>query len=185
MESVIWSEFNRRWIPESARWLLANGKVERAQFYLRKCAKFNKRQVSSKFELEVSESTTVDPFIRSKNSKMLRHCTWRSAWVSGNFSLFDCAHTWLTRKWSVSWRKGRLIVLIYDVILTNNPGQGISCSVSDSLARCYKYEAPLSAPVQTLSNIKLLDKQDKNYSYLDLIKTPELRKRTLLTGIMW
>ncbi|XP_056904250.1 solute carrier family 22 member 7-like [Takifugu flavidus] len=77
------------WIPESARWLLANGKVERAQFYLRKCAKFNKRQVSSKFELE------------------------------------------------------------------------------------------------TLSNIKVLGKQDKNYSYLDLIKTPELRKRTLLTGIMW
>lgn len=69
--------------------------------------------------------------------------------------------------------------------LTNNLGQGISCSISDSLARCYKYEAPLSAPVQTLSHIKLLDKQDKHYSYLDLIKTPELRKRTLLTGIMW
>uniref|UniRef100_H3CWW9 Solute carrier family 22 member 6 n=1 Tax=Tetraodon nigroviridis TaxID=99883 RepID=H3CWW9_TETNG len=78
-----------RWIPESARWLLANGRVERAQFYLGKCAKFNKRQASSKFKSEA------------------------------------------------------------------------------------------------LSNIELLNKQDKNYSYLDLIKTPELRKRTLLTGIVW
>lgn len=43
----------------------------------------------------------------------------------------------------------------------------------------------LSSPVQALSNIKLLNKQEKNYSYLDLIKTPELRKRTLLTGIVW
>ncbi|XP_068590611.1 solute carrier family 22 member 7b.1 [Cebidichthys violaceus] len=41
------------WIPESARWLLAHGKVEKAQFYLDKCAKFNKRQkVSSKLKLE-------------------------------------------------------------------------------------------------------------------------------------
>lgn len=29
------------WIPESARWLLANGKVEEAQKYLIKCAKMN------------------------------------------------------------------------------------------------------------------------------------------------
>ncbi|KAG7492979.1 hypothetical protein MATL_G00019870 [Megalops atlanticus] len=30
-----------RWIPESARWLLANGKVEKAQTYLAQCAKMN------------------------------------------------------------------------------------------------------------------------------------------------
>uniref|UniRef100_A0A3Q3SLY4 Solute carrier family 22 member 6 n=1 Tax=Mastacembelus armatus TaxID=205130 RepID=A0A3Q3SLY4_9TELE len=31
-----------RWIPESARWLIANGKMERAQMYLKKCAKMNR-----------------------------------------------------------------------------------------------------------------------------------------------
>lgn len=60
----------------------------------------------------------------------------------------------------------------------------ISCLVSVSLLRCYKSEVLSSVPVQVLSNINQ-NKQDKNYSYLDLIKTPELRKRTLLTGIVW
>ncbi|XP_075935119.1 solute carrier family 22 member 7-like [Anarhichas minor] len=75
------------WVPESARWLLAHGKVERAQFYLDKCAKFNKRQkVSSKLKLE------------------------------------------------------------------------------------------------SLANI---EKQEKTYTYLHLIKTPKMRRLTLLTGIVW
>lgn len=60
----------------------------------------------------------------------------------------------------------------------------ISCLVSVSLLRCYKSEVLSSVPVQVLSNI-IQNKQDKNYSYLDLIKTPELQKRTLLTGIVW
>lgn len=75
------------WIPESARWLLANGNVDRAQFYLDRCAKFNKREkLSSKFQLE------------------------------------------------------------------------------------------------TLSNI---EQQEKNYTYLHLIKTPKMRRLTFLTGIVW
>ncbi|KAM4607431.1 solute carrier family 22 member 7-like [Polymixia lowei] len=77
------------WIPESARWLLANGKVEQAQFYLDKCARFNKRQqLSSKLKLEA------------------------------------------------------------------------------------------------LTNVKSL-KNEKNYTYLDLIKTPKMRQLSLLTGIVW
>ncbi|XP_033494170.1 solute carrier family 22 member 7-like isoform X2 [Epinephelus lanceolatus] len=76
------------WIPESARWLLVNNKVERAHFYLDKCAKINKRQkLSSKFKQE------------------------------------------------------------------------------------------------TLSEI--LEKQDTNYTYLHLIKTPKMRRLTLLTGTVW
>nr|XP_020462348.1 solute carrier family 22 member 7-like [Monopterus albus] len=78
------------WIPESARWLLANGKVERAQFYLNKCAKFNDRQ---------------------------------------------------------------------------NPANSIK--------------------LETLSSIEILEKQNKNYTYLHLIKTPKMRRLTLLTGIVW
>uniref|UniRef100_A0A668ACR4 Solute carrier family 22 member 7b, tandem duplicate 3 n=1 Tax=Myripristis murdjan TaxID=586833 RepID=A0A668ACR4_9TELE len=30
-----------RWMPESARWLIANGKLDQAQYYLQKCAKMN------------------------------------------------------------------------------------------------------------------------------------------------
>ncbi|XP_052386463.1 solute carrier family 22 member 7-like [Carassius gibelio] len=33
-----------RWIPESARWLIANGRLEEAHFYLSKCASANNRQ---------------------------------------------------------------------------------------------------------------------------------------------
>lgn len=33
--------------------------------------------------------------------------------------------------------------------------------------------------------MEILEKQDKNYSYLHLIKTPKIRKLTLLTGIVW
>ncbi|XP_072239937.1 solute carrier family 22 member 7-like [Leuresthes tenuis] len=33
-----------RWLPESARWLISNGKVDSAHFYLSKCAKVNRRE---------------------------------------------------------------------------------------------------------------------------------------------
>ncbi|XP_069000195.1 solute carrier family 22 member 7-like [Embiotoca jacksoni] len=76
------------WIPESARWLLTKGRLERAQFYLDRCAKFNKRQkLSSKFIME------------------------------------------------------------------------------------------------TFSNNE--EEEDRNYSYLDLIRTPEMRRLTFLSGIVW
>lgn len=39
--------------------------------------------------------------------------------------------------------------------------------------------------LQTLSNIEMMDKMDKNYTYLDLLKTPKMRQLTLLTGIVW
>ncbi|XP_062285982.1 solute carrier family 22 member 7-like [Scomber scombrus] len=79
------------WIPESARWLLANGKMEEAQYYLDRCAKINKRKNfnSSKFKIE------------------------------------------------------------------------------------------------TLANIQVLEKQDRNYSYLDLIKTPKMRQLSLMMAIVW
>ncbi|XP_035388418.1 solute carrier family 22 member 7 [Electrophorus electricus] len=43
-----------RWVPESARWLIANGKVEKAQYYLKKCAAINERKtVSASIKAEV------------------------------------------------------------------------------------------------------------------------------------
>uniref|UniRef100_UPI0037E7E50A solute carrier family 22 member 7-like n=1 Tax=Semicossyphus pulcher TaxID=241346 RepID=UPI0037E7E50A len=78
------------WIPESARWLLANGKVESAKFYLDKCATFNKRtKLSSKIKQE------------------------------------------------------------------------------------------------TLSDVEILEKQDKSHTYLDLIKTPQMRWLSIKAGIVW
>lgn len=39
--------------------------------------------------------------------------------------------------------------------------------------------------MQSLADIETLEKKDKNYTYLDLIKTPKMRRLTLLTGIVW
>ncbi|XP_029925843.1 solute carrier family 22 member 7-like [Myripristis murdjan] len=48
------------WIPESARWLLVNGKAERAEFYLDKCAQINKRPIlSSKLKMEALSNTEI------------------------------------------------------------------------------------------------------------------------------
>lgn len=47
--------FTIRWMPESARWLIANGKLEQAQMYLKKCAKMNQAEkVVDKLKTEVS-----------------------------------------------------------------------------------------------------------------------------------
>lgn len=60
---VNYFEYHFRWIPESARWLLANGKVERAQYYLDRCAKFNtKEKLSTKLKLEASLSLMLNSF---------------------------------------------------------------------------------------------------------------------------
>uniref|UniRef100_A0A672JVP1 Solute carrier family 22 member 6 n=1 Tax=Sinocyclocheilus grahami TaxID=75366 RepID=A0A672JVP1_SINGR len=50
------------WIPESARWLIANGKAETAYKYLQKCATFNKRRdFTSRVKLEaLSTVMTVE-----------------------------------------------------------------------------------------------------------------------------
>lgn len=43
-----------RWVPESARWLLANGKVEKAKKFLLQCAKINQKSENvSKLDTEV------------------------------------------------------------------------------------------------------------------------------------
>ncbi|KAJ8250502.1 hypothetical protein COCON_G00224240 [Conger conger] len=79
-----------RWVPESARWLIANGRADRAHYYLKKCAKVNRREgFSEKFTPE------------------------------------------------------------------------------------------------TLSNIVLLEKGRKTYTYLDLVRTPKMRRLAMKTGLLW
>uniref|UniRef100_A0A3P9AN87 Solute carrier family 22 member 6 n=1 Tax=Esox lucius TaxID=8010 RepID=A0A3P9AN87_ESOLU len=79
-----------RWIPESARWLIANGKFEKASFYMQQCAQMNKKE--------------------------------------------DFA------------------------------GQ---------------------MTPETLSSIIVKERKDRTYSYLDLVRTPKMRRLALLTGIVW
>ncbi|XP_029296840.1 solute carrier family 22 member 7-like [Cottoperca gobio] len=79
-----------RWIPESARWLISNGKVSDANFYLRKCAKVNNRE----------------QFMADMNPEIL-------------------------------------------------------------------------------SKVILVEKEDRKYSFLDLVRTPEMRRLALLTAIVW
>nr|XP_046189427.1 solute carrier family 22 member 7-like [Oncorhynchus gorbuscha] len=79
-----------RWIPESARWLIANGKFEKANFYLQQCAQINQKQ---EFASEITP--------------------------------------------------------------------------------------------ETLSSIIVTERKDRTYSYLDLVRTPKMRRLALLTGIVW
>uniref|UniRef100_A0A3Q0RQ89 Solute carrier family 22 member 7a n=1 Tax=Amphilophus citrinellus TaxID=61819 RepID=A0A3Q0RQ89_AMPCI len=49
------------WLPESARWLLANGRVEDAKKYLVQCAKINgKNEYTSKLDTEVTVSEVTE-----------------------------------------------------------------------------------------------------------------------------
>uniref|UniRef100_A0A3B4AF69 Major facilitator superfamily (MFS) profile domain-containing protein n=1 Tax=Periophthalmus magnuspinnatus TaxID=409849 RepID=A0A3B4AF69_9GOBI len=79
-----------RWVPESARWLISNGKVKRAHYYLSRCAKVNHRD---KFMSEL------------------------------------------------------------------NP--------------------------EALSKVIIVEDENRKYSYVDLVKTPTLRRIALFTGIVW
>ncbi|XP_068445342.1 solute carrier family 22 member 7-like [Clinocottus analis] len=56
---LILSVMTWRWIPESARWLLANGKTEAAHHYLMECAKMNKKTkfMNTITQLELLEYT--------------------------------------------------------------------------------------------------------------------------------
>ncbi|KAJ0033776.1 hypothetical protein NQD34_000883 [Periophthalmus magnuspinnatus] len=57
--------FAWRWLPESARWLMANGKADEAYYYIKKCAEMNNRAkclstITPKTLLEVAETETRD-----------------------------------------------------------------------------------------------------------------------------
>uniref|UniRef100_A0A667ZXU1 Solute carrier family 22 member 6 n=1 Tax=Myripristis murdjan TaxID=586833 RepID=A0A667ZXU1_9TELE len=49
-----------RWMPESARWLIANGKLDQAQYYLQKCAKMNQiKDVTDTLKTETLSSIVM------------------------------------------------------------------------------------------------------------------------------
>ncbi|XP_041789476.1 solute carrier family 22 member 7a [Chelmon rostratus] len=55
------------WLPESARWLLANGRVEEAKKYLVRCAEMNRKN-TSKLETEVLRKATVSEVAEKNHS---------------------------------------------------------------------------------------------------------------------
>lgn len=73
-----------RWVPESARWLIANGKVKQAHKHLLRCARMNGRK-----------DFTISPEVRN----------WRSGHVlPPTFSLSLCFTSTLYLKWCSACR---------------------------------------------------------------------------------
>ncbi|XP_063048349.1 solute carrier family 22 member 7-like [Engraulis encrasicolus] len=87
---VAFSIISWRWVPESARWLIANGRLDEAHHYLKKCIKMNGKQ---------EKASSIKP--------------------------------------------------------------------------------------ENLSNIVMSDRGGRKYSYLDLLRTPKMRKLALFTGLTW
>ncbi|KAM4603659.1 solute carrier family 22 member 7-like [Polymixia lowei] len=74
------------WLPESARWLLANGKADAAHFYIMKCAKMNNRStcIASIGQKAMLDSDAVDrgnkkytfvDLVRTPNMRKLTICS--------------------------------------------------------------------------------------------------------------
>lgn len=118
-----------RWLPESARWLLANGKTQDAHRYIMKCAKMNNR------EEEVKNLTQEVHFHR---------VCFFSITISSN-------DIW-TRKQMTS-----LIVF--------RP------SISQTL---------IDEPKEEKNN-----GANKNYTFIDIFRTPNIRKLSIYLGLVW
>ncbi|PWA30652.1 hypothetical protein CCH79_00009216 [Gambusia affinis] len=57
------------WLPESARWLLANGRIEEAKKYLVQCVKINKTdQRAAKLDTEVLRKVTVTEVVEKNHT---------------------------------------------------------------------------------------------------------------------
>lgn len=118
-KSVVYqSKCCSRWLPDSARWLMSNGKIQRAHYYLSQCAKINnKEQFMADLKPEVQ---------------------------------------------------------IYNVFITNQ--RSISQHFGQTLT------LPSS---QSLTKVIVVENENRKYSYLDLVRTPRMRRLALLTGIVW
>ncbi|KAK1793675.1 hypothetical protein P4O66_012028 [Electrophorus voltai] len=104
------------WVPESARWLIVNGRIEAAYRYLQTCARFNGRQ---------DFTARIKPEVRKT---------------------------------------------------------GLLFHPERSAATCLKMQiGELHTTLFAVTSGQL----GHNYTYLDLIKTPCLRRLTIITGIIW
>ncbi|CAG03734.1 unnamed protein product, partial [Tetraodon nigroviridis] len=116
---VLVAIFIWRWVPESARWLIASGKLEKAQAYLKTCAKMNRADgFSEALRTEVSPFQIIKTEQRSERSEEHRHI------VAG----------------------------------------------------------PL---LQTLASIVVTEEKGRVYTYLDLVRTPNMRRLAARTGLLW
>lgn len=109
-----------RWLPESARWLLANGKAAAAHRYIMECAEINGRT-------KCLENVTPDVYF----SRHLQHATVAD------------------RRTAKKWRAGDLL------------------------------------SSQTLLEYAETECKDKKYTFVDLFKTPNIRKLSICIGLIW
>lgn len=116
------TDFPSRWMPESARWLIANGKVEKAQMYMSKCAKINQTNESL---------STLNKEVR---------VFFQLGYIKINTQLVFAWFIFFTTK-------------------------------------TFRFK--------TLASIIVTDKKERTYSYLDLVRTPNMRKLACRTGLLW
>ncbi|KAK0139506.1 Solute carrier family 22 member 7 [Merluccius polli] len=135
---IIW-----RWVPESARWLVANGKLEEAQKYLRRCAKMNQTQ-------EFAQTLTTEVSVAETPGQL------------PSVIVHSHSDSMATRDMLRGSRTGGHRGLLY-------------------------FSKQLDQPrvAQALSMVVMNEKKDRVYTYLDLVRTPVIRKLAIRTAIVW
>lgn len=118
-----------RWLPESARWLLANGKTQDAHQYIMKCAKMNNRE-------EEMKNLTQEVHFHSV-------CFFSSTISSNDI-----------------WTRKRMTSLII-----------FRPSISQTL---------IDEPKEEKNN-----GTNKNYTFIDIFRTPNIRKLSIYLGLVW
>ncbi|KAJ8248566.1 hypothetical protein GJAV_G00243360 [Gymnothorax javanicus] len=87
-----------RWVPESARWLIVNGKIDKAHYYLQTCAKVNRREGFSEIIKPETLASIVEPekvrkthtyldLVRTPKMRRMALCTG-ILWYGVFFTLF-------------------------------------------------------------------------------------------------
>lgn len=127
-----------RWLPESSRWLLANGKADTAHFYIMKCARMNNR------------STCMDAI-----SPKVDTCIQ-----------FSYRTTLLLLPWTT------------DNLTLKNLSADVLCMCLCVCVVCF-------CPAHSQTLLDSLETKDKKYTFLDLVRTPNIRKLAIISGIVW
>ncbi|XP_072319073.1 solute carrier family 22 member 7-like [Eucyclogobius newberryi] len=89
--------FAWRWLPESARWLMANGKADEAHYYIKQCAELNNRAkclstITPEALLDIAETETRNKKYTIIN--LFKTPDMRKLAISSGFMMFGVAFTY-------------------------------------------------------------------------------------------